>query len=131
MSNNTSDTVSAINTSSNTVVATLSVGAHPTRIAISAPLPLPPSAASFIGKRIKNDFGLVKEYFIELHWNASTSSNLQGYYLYRNGILIATLPATSLSFEDHNLNKDQFYTYSLQSFNSNGASTSVTITIGQ
>ena len=140
-SGNSLTAVDISNPASPSLAGTLSTGFdEPYGIAISgnyafvtnllSPVPPVPTApTSFHGKMKKNDFGLVKEYFIKLTWSASTSSDVQGYRLYRDGVLITTLSSSTLSYEDHNLHKNQLYVYSLVAFNSSGTSTPVTLTI--
>lgn len=61
---------------------------------------------------------------INLTWGAAF--NATGYRLYRGNLLIATLPASVLSYGDELLNEDTFYSYRLEAFNS--ASTKIALT---
>jgi hypothetical protein len=51
---------------------------------------------------------------------ASPSAAVAGYFVFRNGILIATLDASTLEYEDHNRKKGVATLYSVTSFNSAG-----------
>ncbi|WP_338814386.1 S8 family serine peptidase [Bernardetia sp. Wsw4-3y2] len=53
---------------------------------------------------------------IDLTWQAAT--NATGYKLYRLNRLVATLSASTLSYDDSLLNEDTFYGYRLEAFNS-------------
>jgi sugar lactone lactonase YvrE len=82
----------------------------------------PPTNLS--GKQKTNDFGLEYELFNRLTWTASTSSGVTGYFVYRNGIKIATLNASTLSYEDHKRQKGVTTSYSVTAFNGTGAESS-------
>lgn len=79
---------------------------------------LPPS--HLLGKQLKNDFGVVKEYYNLLTWHPSLSDDVVGYLLYRDGELIATLGSNILTYQDHNRKKKKAYTYTLKAFDSVG-----------
>ncbi|WP_338762623.1 S8 family serine peptidase [Bernardetia sp. ABR2-2B] len=53
---------------------------------------------------------------VNLTWGAA--ANATGYNLYRLNRLVATLPATALSYNDSLLTEDTFYGYRLEAFNS-------------
>lgn len=80
---------------------------------------LPPS--NLQGKQKKNDFGLEYELYNKLTWTPSTSSDIAGYYIYRDGVKIAAVSASSHSYEDHNRKKGVSYSYAITSFNSSGS----------
>lgn len=82
------------------------------------PGPLPPTG--LVGKQHKNDFATVSERYNTLHWQASPSSGVAGYLIYRNGILIATLNANVLCYQDHNQKKNANTLYSVVAINSQG-----------
>ncbi len=89
------------------------------------------SPSNFSGMQKVNDFALVSERFNALSWEISLSGGIAGYYLYRNGVLIATLGPVVYSYEDHNRMKDQADTYTLIAFTNEGAiSSSVTVRVG-
>ena len=96
--------VSAIDIGTNTVVATVAVGVSPISIAMTlGPVQAPQNLK---GQQKKNDYGLVFERFNRLTWAANPSGPAaDGYVVYRNGVKIATLPASTLEYEDHNRKK--------------------------
>ena len=101
----------------------------PTRVQIDFGGFLQP-ASNFKGKQKKNNFGLEYELYNQLSWTASPSSTVTGYYLYRDGIKIATLNASDRSYQDHNRPRGVSFVYSLQAFDANdNISTSVTVTV--
>lgn len=69
-----------------------------------------------IGIQQKNNFGCVYEVFNTLQWTLSTSTDVVGYYVYKNGSLIGTVNALTTSFEDHNQIQGVSTTYSVASF---------------
>ncbi len=66
------------------------------------------------------------EYQITLKWT-DQADNETGYRLYRDGTLIATLPANSTSYID-TLSDQALHTYSVKAYNEAGASTSISVT---
>ena len=75
----------------------------------------------FQGQQKTNNFGTVREYFNNLTWTAATGSNVAGYYIYRNGSLIATLlGASTISYQDHNKSPTGTNTYVLCAFDQDG-----------
>jgi hypothetical protein len=94
--------------------------------------PPPPSPVqapgNFAGKQKVNNFGVVSERYNALSWESS--SGAESYRLYRNGALIATLGASSTSYDDHNQPKTtQIYT--LTAVGAGGAVASTTISVGK
>ncbi|MDP1608154.1 MAG: hypothetical protein Q8L98_02435 [Chlamydiales bacterium] len=71
------------------------------------------------GYQKKNDFALEYELFNRLSWIRSPSQ-ASGYNVYRNGVKIATLGASTLSYADHNRKKRGAITYSVTAFNQLG-----------
>ena len=111
--------VSVINTTSNTVVGSpITVGIGPDAIAITPTLLSPPEDLTAHQK--KNDFGLVYERFNLLRWTASPSSAVAGYFVYRNGIKIAALDASTFKYRDHDRKKGATTLYSVTSFDAAG-----------
>ncbi len=86
----------------------LALGASP----ISAPQTLQ-------GTQKKNDFGLAFELFNLLKWDAS-STPVAGYFVYRDGIQIATLDNSTFQYEDHDRQPGIATTYSITAFDANG-----------
>jgi hypothetical protein len=82
---------------------------------------MPPSNLS--GVQRKNDFGFCYELFTTLKWKAS-SSNISGYYVYRNGVKIDTLGSTAVQYTDHNNARNARITYSVTAFDSSGTESS-------
>lgn len=91
--------------------------------------PNPPTG--FIGKGGKNKFLTQTERFNTLTWTASTSTNVVAYSLYRNGALIAIIPADGpLVYVDHNRNKHVVDTYTIYAVDVGGnASTGVVVVL--
>ena len=90
--------------------------------------PAPPS--NLQGKQKKNDFGLQYELYNQLIWTPSPSTGVTGYFIYRDGIKIATVDASTYTYQDHNRRMGVTYTYAITSFNSLGSESSpVTIVI--
>lgn len=81
---------------------------------VSFTLPLPPRYLR--GTQKKNDFGVTKEYFNLLTWEPSLTAQVDGYYIYRNGLKIATVDAYTFSYQDHNREKNKNTLYSVTSF---------------
>jgi streptogramin lyase len=88
------------------------------------------STGTFTGKRQTNNFGIVEEYFNDLHWEDVTLTNLSGYALYRNGELIAELTADQNSYQDHNRKKSEVDTYTLYPVNTQGLGNGISTTVG-
>ncbi len=77
------------------------------------------SPSNLSGHQKKNRFALQYELFNQLSWSAS-SSEIVGYYVYRNGSKIATLNASTLTYTDHNRKKGGSTTYSVTAFDQVG-----------
>lgn len=66
------------------------------------PLPVPPlPPQNLSGKYVRNDFGWIYEYCAVLKWFPSSSSNVVAYNIYKNGIKISTVNATTTEFQHH------------------------------
>ncbi len=65
-------------------------------------------------------YSLMYELFNLLQWQPSTSSDIQGYYIFRNDVLIATVSPSTTSYQDHNQPKSATTTYSVQAFHGAG-----------
>lgn len=86
----------------------------------------PPS--NLYGKQKKNDFGLQYELFNELTWTPSPSTDIVGYYIYRDGEKIASVKGNT--YQDHNRKKGVSYSYAVTAFNTDGVeSTPIEIVI--
>jgi YVTN family beta-propeller protein len=128
VANQGQNNVSVIDTSSNTVVATVTVGLQPSGIAItsvSSPTPVS-SPQNLTAKQGKNDFGFIYEVFNQLKWSPGLSQ-ISGYAVYRNGIQIAILSASTFEYVDHGQKDSVSTTYSVVSIDSTGNRSSPTI----
>lgn len=91
--------------------------------------PNPP--ANLTGFQQKNDFGVIYEIFNTLQWQPSSSSNVKGYYIYRNNVRIATVSASTHSYQDHNQPLGIAILYGVAAFDENdNISSQATVTIG-
>lgn len=94
-------------------------------------LPLPPLNAQ--GAKWKNRFLTQIDHVNRISWSAPNGgAPIVGYKIYRDGLnhLIATLPASSLFYEDHNRNKGRIHTYYIVSVDDLGnLSDPLTITL--
>ena len=93
-----------------------------------APVVEPPS--NLAGKQKKNDFGFVYELYTQLIWTASPSSEISGYFIYRDGNKIATVDTATYTYKDHNRTQGISYLYAITAFNAEGSESSpVTVVI--
>lgn len=82
------------------------------------------------GVQLKNDFGFEYELYNQLTWTASPSLTVAGYFIYRDGEKIATVAASTTTYQNHNQPRGVTVTYSVEAFDSNGNTSSVvTVTI--
>ncbi len=72
------------------------------------------------GIQHKNNFGFAYEIFNTLQWHTSTSSDLIGYKIFRNNVLIATVSPETTTYQDHNQQANASTIYSIQAFNGAG-----------
>lgn len=138
--------VLVINTSSNTVIASIPVGTLPVAIGAvipqsPAPPPPPPPPAPTIsaptnlkGVQKRSSFLVDTDRINVLTWSAPTTGDVPvKYNIYRDSLskLIATVSATgSLQYQDHNRKRGQVYTYFVVSVDSDGSTSSpATITV--
>lgn len=88
----------------------------------------PPS--NFQGKQKKNEFGFVYELYNQLTWTPSPSLEVTGYFIYRDGQKIATVGASTYTYQDHNRPRGVSSVYSLVAFDGNGnTSSAITVTV--
>lgn len=118
-----------------TTFLTLNLLNIPQAIAIAIqPNPLPPPIVIDPPTKLKgfqkiNDFGLIYERFNVLNWQASDTSGVVGYFIFRDGELIATVGADTFSYEDHDQPKSKTL-YSVAAFDALGnVSTFANVTI--
>jgi hypothetical protein len=91
----------------------------------------PNAPTDLIGFQQINDFGTVYEFFNTLQWQPSSSVGVLGYYIYRNNVLIATVSASTTSYQDHDQTPGVATLYGVAAFDSNGdTSDQATVTIG-
>ena len=104
-----------------TLVTTIPGFNSPFGIAIFSP-PAAEPPVNLRGSQEKNDFGLVFERFNLLQWEASPSVDppVAGYFVYRDGIKIATLDSSTFEYEDHNRPKGVATLYSITAFDADG-----------
>ena len=121
VANYAASSVSAINSNTfayTSVIDTDSTFAVPNSVSFPNPVNFP---THFQGTQKLNNFGTLREYYNTLTWASATGSNVSGYYVYRNGSLIATVSgASSTSYQDHNRNPSQTDTYVLYAFDGSG-----------
>ena len=93
--------------------------------------PTPDAVTSLDGAQKINSFGTVSELYNQLNWLAPAPGVLPvlGYYVYRDGSLIGTLPPTQLSYQDHNRQPGVTYVYGVTAFNASGEGSQTTITL--
>lgn|GEM_PF-3133444 len=93
----------------------------------------PEPVTSLKGVQKINSFVTVTELYNQLNWLPRTPGSFPvlGYRIYRNGILIATLPPTQLSFQDRNCKSNVIYLYEVTAFDMNGEGPKTTISIPQ
>jgi hypothetical protein len=86
----------------------------------SAPLPL---------NHLKMEWPLPPNYLqiesvsataVTISWTASKSTNIVNYLIFRNGVLIASVSGTTLSFTDKGIVRGKTYTYTIKSKNKSG-----------
>lgn len=82
--------------------------------------PAPSSPSNLTGVQKTNDFGLVYELYNVLYWQASPQGSVVGYNIYRDGKKIASVDASTLTYQDHNRKRGSAYNYSVTSFDASG-----------
>ncbi|MCI5052597.1 MAG: hypothetical protein MRY21_05615 [Simkaniaceae bacterium] len=90
---------------------------------------LPLNALNFSGSQKANRFGGQTAYRNVLSWSASPTTDVTRYYLYRNGVLIADLPATTVGYVDKFRFKGVAVNYTLKAVNASGESSGTTIRV--
>lgn len=82
------------------------------------------------GLQVKNDFGIVYEYNNLLSWTLSTFGSVAGYYVYADGVKVATLGPEATSYQEGNIQENKATTYSVTAFDgSNNESSAVSIVV--
>lgn len=81
---------------------------------------LPPS--NFQGKATKNVFLSQTDYINQLSWTPNLDPGVIGYKIFRDGSLIAIIPASGpFVYDDHNRTKNEKYIYTIVSTNASGS----------
>jgi hypothetical protein len=63
---------------------------------------------------------------VEISWSASTgNAGISGYGIYRDGVLLATVPGTNLTYTDATAKPGVSYTYTVDAFDSSGNKSAV------
>lgn len=87
----------------------------------------PSSPSQFRGHVINNRFATATDIIHQLKWAPSTDASVTGYHIYRNGKLIASIPASGpYIYKDHNRKKNKKDLYELTTISGSGTSTPVT-----
>ncbi|MBS0626587.1 MAG: hypothetical protein JSS09_00060, partial [Verrucomicrobia bacterium] len=127
VTNSENSTVSVVSTESNLVEAVIFVGAEPLCIAITPTLPSPPSSPSSLkGAQKVNVLPFQKQFFNTLTWAASSSDNVEYYNIYRDSVLIGSVPSRkALKYTDYSINRNKGYTYGVAAVNSHKQESSI------
>jgi YVTN family beta-propeller protein len=109
----------------------ISTGGSTLRLFIFATVTAIDPPSGFTGIRKVNNFIVAEEYYNSLTWTLSADEEVSSYILKRNGVTIATLGATTNSYEDHNRNPSASDTYTLIAVDASGnESDPLTVTVG-
>ncbi len=95
----------------------------PTAVPSATPLPQPP--ATPVQFAIESRICTGQAYSVTLRWQ-DAANNEQGYHLYRDGVLLATLDADTTKYTDNPAYGGP-YTYGVEAFNTVGASSRPTV----
>lgn len=91
--------------------------------------PTPPSR--LIGAVVKDKMLTQTDTIYRMNWLPSLDPTVQGYHVYRNGVLVATISSAGPFFyADHNRRPKVKDTYEVRAFNTAGESTPISITLG-
>jgi hypothetical protein len=63
------------------------------------------------------NYGLTTNVYNTLSWTASTSPSIASYRIYRNGVLVTSVPSTATQWVDYNRIADESVTYGIQTQN--------------
>ncbi|MCB1110283.1 MAG: beta-propeller fold lactonase family protein [Chlamydiia bacterium] len=116
-------TVVTIDVVTNTVINTLDIGGSPFGVGVQ------PATFGLRGVAKKNSFLTETNIFNELTWTAPILITAQSYRVFRDGVLIATVPATQFSFKDNNLKRKQTHNYVVIADGLSGASAAAFVTV--
>lgn len=88
------------------------------------PLAPPNPPSSLQGKQKKNDFGFEYELYNQLKWTPSPTSGVIGYFIYRDGVKIAEVDASTHSYQDHHRKRGASYSYAITAYSPEGGESS-------
>lgn len=112
--------VTAVHGTSYTILNTIEIGYYSYFAAIGDFVTVPAQAVTFTGSVVQEI--LSTDRIHQLTWTPTRDSTVVGYFLYRNGSLLATVSASGPHFyEDHQRSASQVDVYSLYSYNKTGA----------
>lgn len=87
-------------------------------------------ASDFKGVQRQNNFVFFYELYNQLTWTLSPSAEVTGYFIYRDGQKIATVGASTSTYQDHNRPQGVRTLYTLVAFDADGnLSSPVTVTV--
>lgn len=134
VSNESSNSVTVVDITANTAVATIPVGASPFGSALLIQtIPPTPSFSTPSGHQVINRFLTQTDVVNLISWSAPTDFIPVSYRIFRDAAftdLAGTVPAPTLEFEDHNRQPKTAYTYFIVAVAADGstlASPSVTV----
>lgn len=122
VANHDNQTVAIIEISSNSVIATIPGFTNGAYFVATTPSTAG-SPQHLTGQQQKNDFGLEYELFNLLQWEP-TPGPIDGYFIYRDGNRIASVPSSTIFYKDHNRKKGVSYAYSVTAFTEGGGESS-------
>lgn len=86
---------------------------------------IPPQVTTFSGSQVKNKYLTQTNLVNVLTWTAPISPLIANFYLFRDGVKIATIPATGpFTYEDSNRKPNVIYTYQLTTVSAQGIQSS-------
>jgi YVTN family beta-propeller protein len=134
IANISSNDISVINTSTNTVTVTIPVGMRPFALAITPATQPPIPCPSVPGAVAKTDVFLNEtDHYILLQWCPSITFNVVNYLIFRDREQIGSVPSSGpLNFKDHERKKGETYIYDIvavDSFGSQSAPLSFTVKV--
>jgi YVTN family beta-propeller protein len=120
VTNQPANSVIVIQTATNTISTTIPVGTNPIGVAFTPVASAPLNLTG--GQQRGTDSGLEREYVNVIQWEANPDVfGATGYNVYRNGVKIATVSATTFQYEDHNQRKGATVMYAVTSFSAGGS----------
>ncbi len=129
VANQGNNTISIVNLATRTQTGTVNAVAFPFHVPYqiqqtgSAPAPftsLPLRPICIQGEQIRGSFSTQTEFYNQISWCASPTQAVVSYNIYRNGALIESVSADTLTFSDTDIQKHTVYTYGVASVDSSG-----------